>query len=531
MSDHGDHNSYSAGPAGETAVVMGAPLNNGDSAPASCLLDGPLEPCTIVIFGASGDLAARKLIPALYNLFINKGLPEAFRVVGAARTEMSEEAFRDKMREALGRHEGLDLSQWPQFSRCLHYQNVDYDDLDSYRLLGKRLDELSQAAGTGANRVFNLAIPPKLYATVATRLGQAGLAAEDRGWARLVVEKPFGHDLASAKELDQAIAASFAEHQVFRIDHYLAKETVQNVLLFRFANAIFEPLWNRNFVDHVVIMATETLGVEHRAGYYEKAGVLRDMFQNHMMQLLSLIAMEPPSRYGADRVRDEKTKVFRSLRPFPVQAIYDHLVLGQYGAGEIKGMAVPGYRDEPKVADDSLTPTFALMRCFVDNWRWQGVPFYLVSGKRLQSKRTRMVIQFKEVPHSLFRETLGEHISANRLILGVHPEEDITLTFQTKNPGAKLCLRSVKMLFDYQQGQNGVLLDAYEKALLDCMLGDHMLFWRQDGVELTWAYLDPVLQRCESCDQRAGRLHEYPSGSWGPEGAKLLLPAWPEIAL
>lgn len=522
--------SASDAPISETAVVQGAAINNEMGAEASCLIDGSLEPCTIVIFGASGDLAGRKLIPALYNLFINQGLPEAFLVVGAARTEMSDEAFREKMREAIGRHEDLDLSLWSDFTSRLHYQKVIYDDLESYRYLAKRLDELAQELGTGGNLIFNLAIPPMLYATVATYLGKADLAREDRGWVKLVVEKPFGHDLASAVELDQAISSAFQEHQVYRIDHYLAKETVQNVLLLRFANAIFEPLWNRNYVDHVAIMATETLGVEHRAGYYEKAGVLRDMFQNHMMQLLALIAMEPPSRYGADRVRDEKTKTFRSLRPFPVNAIYDHLVLGQYGDGAINGVQVPSYRGEPKVADDSLTPTFALMRCFVDNWRWQGVPFYLVSGKRLKAKRTRMVIQFKEVPHSLFRETLGEHISANRLTLGVHPEEDITLTFQTKNPGARLCLRSVKMLFDYMQGQNGSSLDAYEKALLDCMLGDHMLFWRQDGIELTWAYLDPVLRRCESCDQRAGRLHVYPSGSWGPQEASQLLPAWPELA-
>lgn len=524
MSDFGGQ-----GGAGEAALTRGAALLNGD-APASCLLDGPLDPCAIVIFGASGDLTARKLIPALYNLFINQGLPEAFLVVGAARTAMGDEQFRDKMREALGRHQNLDEARWPEFARRLHYQELDYDQDDSYAALAQRLEYLCREQGVGGNRVFNLAIPPQLYATVARGLGRAGLAGEERGWARLVVEKPFGHDLASAEELDRAIAEAFQEHQVFRIDHYLAKETVQNVLLLRFANAIFEPLWNRNYVDHVIIMATETLGVEHRAGYYEKAGVLRDMFQNHMMQLLSLIAMEPPSRYGADRVRDEKTKVFRSLRPFPVDHVYDHLVLGQYGEGRIKGKPAPAYRAEPEVAGDSLSPTFALMRAFVDNWRWQGVPFYLVSGKRLQAKRTRMVIQFKEVPHSLFRETLGEHISANRLTLGVHPEEDITLTFQTKNPGARLCLRSVKMLFDYKQGHEGPLLDAYEKALLDCMLGDHMLFWRQDGIALTWSYLDPILRRCESCDQRAGRLHVYPAGSWGPPEAGRLLPAWPGAA-
>ena len=517
-------------PLSQTAVVQGAAMDNGMGQEASCLIDGPLDPCALVIFGASGDLAGRKLIPALYNLFTNHGMPEAFLVVGAARTEMSDADFRMKMQEAVARHEDLDLGRWPEFADRLYYQSVIYDDIESYHGLGKRLDALADEMGAGGNRVFNLAIPPMLSATVAANLGRAGLSQEERGWVKLVVEKPFGHDLASAMELDQAIASAFDEHQVYRIDHYLAKETVQNVLLFRFANAIFEPLWNRNYVDHVVIMATETLGVEHRAGYYEKAGVLRDMFQNHMMQLLTLITMEPPSRYGADRVRDEKTKIFRSLRPFPVEAVYDHLVLGQYGEGRIGEAQVTSYRGEPKVADDSLTPTFALMRCFVDNWRWQGVPFYLVSGKRLKAKRTRMVIQFKEVPHSLFRETLGEHISANRLTLGVHPEEDITLTFQTKNPGARLCLRSVKMLFDYMSGQNGSSLDAYEKALLDCMLGDHMLFWRQDGINLTWAYLDPVLRRCETCDQRAGRLHLYPAGSWGPQEAAQLLPGWPELA-
>ncbi len=501
------------------------------AADASCLLDSRLDPCTIVIFGASGDLAARKLIPALYTLYLNHGLPEPFLVVGAARTAMSEDSFRARMREALAGQGRLDMGRWEGFARCLRYQGVEYDSAESYAELARRLDELARSEGVGPNRIFNLALPPQLYATVATRLGQAGLASEERGWARLVVEKPFGRDLASARELARAIGSAFGEHQVFRIDHYLAKETVQNVLLLRFANAIFEPLWNRNYVEQVVIMATETLGVEHRAGYYDQAGVLRDMFQNHMMQLLALIAMEPPASYGADRVRDEKTKVFRSLRPFPVEGVYDHLVLGQYDQGEIKGRPVPAYRAEPGVAGDSLTPTFALMRCFVDNWRWQGVPFYLVSGKRLRAKRTRMVIQFKEVPHSLFRQSLGEHISANRLTLGVHPEEDITLTFQTKSPGARLCLRSVKMVFDHRQGYSGPSLDAYEKALLDCMLGDQMLFWRQDGVELTWAYLDPVVRRCETCDNRAGRLHPYPAGSWGPGEAGRLLPAWPEAAL
>jgi glucose-6-phosphate 1-dehydrogenase len=511
-------------PVDET-LVQGAAL--GGEAPAeSCLIEGPLEPVTFVIFGASGDLTARKLVPALYNLFASGGLPERFAVVGAARSEMDDDGWRQAMRRAL-EEGGHDLGRWEEFGPNLCYQRLDYDDPQGFRELGRRLEELAGARGLGGNRIYNLALPPGLYPVVARRLAEAGLSGQERGYARLVVEKPFGHDLDSARELNRAIAQGFGEDQVFRIDHYLAKETVQNVLLLRFANAIFEPIWNRNFVDHVVIAATETLGVGHRAGYYDQAGVLRDMFQNHMMQLLSLIALEPPSRYGADRVRDEKTKTFRSLRPFPVDEVWDHLVLGQYGPGEAGGERVAGYREEPKVAGDSLTPTFALLRAFVDNWRWQGVPFYLVSGKRLRRKITRMVIQFKEVPHSLFRETLGEHISANRLILGVHPEENIALTFQTKHPGAKLCLRSVKMVFDYHQDYQGPVLEAYEKALLDCMLGDHVLFWRQDGVDLTWGFLEPILRRCESCDERAGRLHRYAAGSWGPEEARRVLPDWP----
>jgi glucose-6-phosphate 1-dehydrogenase len=511
-------------PVDET-LVQGAAL--GGEAPAeSCPIEGPLEPVIFVIFGASGDLTARKLVPALYHLLGNGGLPERFAVVGAARSELDDESWRRSMRQAL-EAAGADLDRWERFGPRLFYQRLDYDRAEDYQALARRLAELSRAEALGGNRVFNLALPPALYPVAARRLAQAGLGRQEEGYARLVVEKPFGHDLASAQELNRAIAEGFGEDQVFRIDHYLAKETVQNVLLLRFANAIFEPIWNRNFVDHVVIAATETLGVGHRAGYYDQAGVLRDMFQNHIMQLLSLIALEPPSRYGADRVRDEKTKTFRSLRPFPVDQVWDHLVLGQYGPGEAGGEPAAGYRQEPRVAADSLTPTFALMRTFVDNWRWQGVPFYLVSGKRLRRKITRMVIQFKEVPHSLFRETLGEHITANRLTLGVHPEENIALSFQTKHPGAKLCLRSVKMLFDYHQDYQGPVLEAYEKALLDCMLGDHVLFWRQDGVELTWAYLEPILRRCESCDERAGRLHRYPAGSWGPEEARRVLPDWP----
>ena len=416
-------------------------------------------------------------------------------------------------------HSELDLSRWHEFSPQLHYQPVVYDELETYHALARRLEALEQLHGTGGNRVFNLALPPTLYATVAGMIGQAHMSHEngDGHWRRLVVEKPFGRDLASARKLDQAIGSSFQEHQVFRIDHYLAKETVQNVLMLRFANAIFEPIWNRNYIDHVTIIATESLGVEHRAGYYEQAGVLRDMFQNHMMQLLALSAMEPPSRYGADRVRDEKTKTFRAVRPFGDRGMDEYLVLGQYDAGPHQGPTGGGL---PRRARGGPGLAHAYLRHDEGDDRQLALagacPSIWSRASALAKKITRVIIQFKEVPHSFMREVLGEHITANQLVLSIQPEESINLTIQTKNPGAKICLRSVEMVYDYHQEYKGPLLEAYEKALLDCMLGDQMLFWRQDGLEITWALLDPVLQACETCMDRAGRLHPYPAGGWGP---------------
>jgi len=357
-------------------------------------------------------------------------------------------------------------------------------------------------------------------------IGRTGLSAENQngnGWSRIVIEKPFGTNLKTAQDLDQSLHLHFKEHQIYRIDHYLAKETVQNLLMFRFANSLFEPIWNRRYIDYISIMATETLGIEHRAGYYEQSGILRDMFQNHMMQLLALTAMEPPARFEADIVRDETVKVFRALRPFPVETIQEHLTLGQYAAGSINGQPVQSYRQEPGVNADSLTPTFAMMKVFLDNWRWQGVPFYLTSGKRLAKKITEIAIQFKTVPHSMFRRTLGEAIIANRLTMGIYPDEKIVLTFQTKNPGAAMCLRTVTMDFEYKQNYTGPILDAYEKVLIDCMLGDQMLFWRQDGIEKSWSFLTPVLNECEACSDRAGLLHFYEAGSDGPAESRALI--------
>lgn len=482
------------------------------------------EPCAIVIFGASGDLTERKLVPALFELFRSEGLGERFVILGAARTEMSDEAFRDKVRCGVG---AAPDEEWEPFARRLFYQPVVYDSAESFEALGRRLSALEAELGLPGNRLFNLAIPPTLYRDVAVHLGAAGLSVEGEGgrpWARLVVEKPFGRDLASARDLDRAISQGFAERQVFRIDHYMAKETVQNILMFRLANSIFEPVWNRNYVDWVRITASETLGVEHRAGYYETSGVLRDMMQNHLMQLLAVVGAEPPSVFEAERVRDERAKLFRSLRPFPVDDRASHIVLGQYTSGEVSGAAAPGYREEPGVDPASLTPTYAAARVFVDNWRWQGVPFFLESGKRLRRKATRVDVQWKPVPHSIFRDLLAAPVSANRLTLGIYPEESIVLTIQAKRPGPRPALRSARLRVDYYDGEASAGLDAYGKSLGDAMLGDHTLFWRQDALELTWAFYDPVIDACEVCSDRAAELHPYPAGSDGPEAALAMLP-------
>ena len=488
-----------------------------------CVGVGRLDPCTIVIFGASGDLTSRKLVPALYNLYLNDGLPKPLIIVGASRTALSHDEFREKLKRSYSATANADLSLWDEFVGNLFYKPVIYDSLDSYKELAEFLRKLDQEHKVGGNRVFDLAVPPSLYPVIGEMLGKSGLAQEGEngnGWSRLVVEKPFGHDLKTAKELDETLHRIFLEHQIFRIDHYLAKETVQNILMFRFANSIFEPIWNRSYIGYVGIVAAEKLGVEMRAGYYEHAGVIRDMFQNHIMQVLAMIAMEPPSLFEADLVRDERAKVFRSLKPLDRGKQADDLILGQYGPGIIDGVEVPGYRGEPGVNAQSLIPTFAMMRVFIDNWRWRGVPFYLVSGKRLAKKMTRVVVQFKRVPHSMFRNVLGEEILANRLVLGIYPQEKITLTFQTKYPGARSCLRPVTMDFSYDQNYSGPTFEAYEKVLLDCIQGDQMLFWSDNGVRLSWSFLTPILEECETCDDRGARLHPYHSGSWGPDAAK-----------
>ncbi len=475
-----------------------------------------LSPCTIVIFGGSGDLTQRKLIPALFALFQQERLPKPFTIIGCGRTELDNTTYRNQLSDHY-RHEGNDLSAWLAFAANLHYQTIEYTK-ESFFQLAATLRDLDQRKKTMGNRIFDLAVPPQLYPIIATLLGQAGLAREhqnDNGWGRIVVEKPFGHDLNSATQLDKVLHTHFHEQQIYRIDHYLAKETVQNLLIFRFANTIVEPVWNRHYIEYVGITAAEKLGVENRASYYDNSGVLRDMFQNHMMQLLVLSAMEPPYRLSPDAVQDEKAKVIKSLRNFHPQG--SRLCLGQYGPGTIDGDKVVGYRQEQGIPEHSKTPTFAMMKLFIDNWRWQDVPFYLVSGKRLPRKETRIVIQFKEVPHSLFQGMLGDSIHANRLVIETFPEEAIRLNFQTKNPGTSVCLRSMTMDFSYHEHFKSISLDAYARVLLDCIGGDHMLFWRQDGIEASWAFLTPVLEECERHCQSGKSLQFYPAGSWGPE--------------
>jgi glucose-6-phosphate 1-dehydrogenase len=343
-----------------------------------CITAGRPDPCAIVIMGASGDLTARKLMPALFNLYLNDGLPDPFLIVGSSRTEIDDQKFRNRMESALKKAGVFNEARWPAFARALYYRHTDFEDLESFKALARSLRNLDRQFHAEGNRIFYMALPPSIYKPVARMIGQVNLAAENtdgNGWSRIVAEKPFGTNLKTAEDLDESLNRDFSENQIFRIDHFLAKETVQNILMFRFANSLFEPIWNRGYIDSIQITAVETLGVEHRAGYYEQAGVLRDMFQNHMMQLLALTAMEPPSRFEAEHVRDEKVKVFRSLRPFSVDRLQDHLILGQYTAGTVDGKPVPAYREETGVGSDSLTPTYAMMKVFLDNWRWQGVPF------------------------------------------------------------------------------------------------------------------------------------------------------------
>ncbi len=465
------------------------------------------DPAVMVIFGASGDLTGRKLVPSLYSLSLGGLMPEKFHVLGVARSEMSDETFAEKLKEgmaAFGRHKPRDL--WPTFSQRLSYLAGGYDDPETYRRLTERLAEIDSAAGLPCNRLFYLAIPPTLYAEVISRLGEVGLNRAEGGWSRIIVEKPFGRDLASAHQLNEVIHQNFNESQVYRIDHYLGKETVQNILTFRFANSIFEPLWNRNYVDHIQISVLEKVGVGHRGGYYDHAGVIRDMFQNHLLQLLSLTAMEPPVAFNAKSLRDEKVKVLQAVP----EAGWNDGVWGQYR----------GYLENPGVDPRSTTPTYLALRLYVNTWRWQGVPFYLRSGKNLAAKTTEIILQFKQVPHRLFEST--KRMASNMLALCIQPDEGMRLQFQTKVPGAGMESEPVDMNFDYDAkfGTEG-LPDAYERLLLDALQGDASLFARSDEIEEAWSIVDPLAKGWETL--ASAPMTYYEPGSWGPVEADQLM--------
>jgi len=437
----------------------------GDSGRSGSVYGSVAEPCTVVLFGASGDLAKRKVIPAMYDLAIHDGLGPRYAIVGFARTRMSEDAFRSTLGEAaksISEVGPIDPKQWDAFAANLHYCPGDYSNPEAYAHLAKRLVELESAKNIGGNRLFYLSTPPEVYPDIVDQLGRAGLShpPSPKSWVRIIIEKPFGRDLASAKTLNQIVLNVFDEKQVYRIDHYLGKDTVQNLLVLRFGNGIFEPLWNRNYVDHVQITASETLGVERRGGFYETAGALRDMIQSHVLQLTSLVAVEPPASFDATAVRNEKLKVLQSIRPFDLEMVAQAVVRGQYSPGKLDGKPVPGYREEPNVNPASKTETFVAGKLLIDNWRWAGVPFYLRTGKRLAKRSTEIMIQFRRAPHIVFRE---KDVEPNRLILNIQPDEGISVSFGAKRPGTEMSIGNVTMEFCYRESFGDVSRDSPER--------------------------------------------------------------------
>ncbi|OLB89217.1 MAG: hypothetical protein AUI12_02940 [Acidobacteria bacterium 13_2_20CM_2_57_6] len=464
----------------------------GDSGRSGSVYGSVAEPCTVVLFGASGDLAKRKVIPAMYDLAIHDGLGPRYAIVGFARTPMSEDAFRSALGEAaksISEVGPIDPKQWDAFAANLHYCPGDYSNPEAYAHLAKRLVELESAKNIGGNRLFYLSTPPEVYPDIVDQLGRAGLShpPSPKSWVRIIIEKPFGRDLASAKTLNQIVLNVFDEKQVYRIDHYLGKDTVQNLLVLRFGNGIFEPLWNRNYVDHVQITASETLGVERRGGFYETAGALRDMIQSHVLQLTSLVAVEPPASFDATAVRNEKLKVLQSIRPFDLEMVAQAVVRGQYSPGKLDGKPVPGYREEPNVNPASKTETF-------------------VAGK------------FRRAPHIVFRE---KDVEPNRLILNIQPDEGISVSFGAKRPGTEMSIGNVTMEFCYRESFGDVSRSAYATLLNDCVRGDATLFDRGDSVEAAWSLVDPILDVWSAT--RSANVPQYPSGSWGPRESDLLL--------
>jgi len=473
------------------------------------------DPCVLVIFGASGDLTSKKLMPALYALATRKLLPEKFAVVGAARTEESDGEFRDRMKQAVKDHarDAFEQETWDELAAGMRYVTLDFSDDAAEDGLAKLLTELDRERGTQGNRMYYFAVPPS---AIGTLVGEIGARRGAEGWVRLIIEKPFGHDLDSARELNAEIKQHFTEAEVFRIDHYLGKETVQNMLALRFANGIFEPIWNRQFIDHVQITVAESIGIEARAGYYESAGAIRDIFQNHLLQLVAITAMEPPIDFTADSVRNEKVKVLKSLHtPGP-----KHVVRGQYGPGFVEGEEVDGYREEDGVAPGSVTETFVAAKLFVDNWRWADTPFYVRMGKRLARRETTIAIQFKRAPHPPFEDGAAEGLRPNVLLIHVQPNEGVSLAIGAKVPGQGMTIRTVHMDFLYGGAFREGLPEAYERLILDAMLGDATLFTRSDEIDEQWALVDAVVAFWR---RDRPMFPNYAAGTWGPASADELL--------
>ena len=481
------------------------------------------DPTVLVIFGAKGDLTTRKLAPALYNLYLDKWMPEKFAVIGVSHHDISQEQFLKLLRDgtdANSRRGKTSDEEWNDFASRITYQKADFVKPDTYETLVASIANLETEWGDRANHLFYLSVSPQFIGPIAQNLGSFDIS-KDKNRDRIVVEKPFGRDLKTATELNHLLMGIFDEKQIYRIDHYLGKETVQNILAFRFANAMFEPIWNRNFIDYVQVTVAETVGVEHRGNYYDKSGAMRDMVQNHILQLLCMVAMEPPVAFDANEIRNRKVDVLHAIRPIKPEEVSQYAVRGQYGGGWVKGEQVPGYRDEEGVHPESNTETFAAVKFFIENWRWQGVPFYVRTGKRMHEKHTSITIQFRPVPHQAFPGESNENMQPNRLTINIQPEMGIKIRFQAKRPGQLMLLNPVEMIFSYEDAYHVEAPEAYETLLLDAMQGDATLYMRADQVEAAWALVMPIIEAWEG--KPSLHFPNYGADTWGPETAEALL--------